>query len=79
MQFDAIHIVSGGVDNNVAITDIATGEVLQTLRGHSGHILGLAFDTERIVSTAGDNTLKYWQWGKKSVSIEYSLGLFIIL
>ena len=27
MQFDAVHIVSGGIDNSVCITDIATGEV----------------------------------------------------
>lgn len=39
---------------------------MQTLRGHSGHILALAFDTERIVTGSGDNTLKYWQWGKKN-------------
>jgi len=29
MQFDAVHIVSGGVDNSVCITDIATGEVYE--------------------------------------------------
>ena len=27
MQFDSIHIVSGGSDHSVCITDIATGEV----------------------------------------------------
>ncbi len=27
MQFDSVHIVSGGTDNNVCIVDIASGEV----------------------------------------------------
>lgn len=65
MQFDAIHIVSGSSDCVAAITDIATGEVLQGLRGHQGHVLAVAFDAERIISAGGDNTLRYWQWGKK--------------
>lgn len=95
MQFDALHIVSGGVDCCVCITDVATGEVLQSLRGHtgksntaelflfvaawvcnhsfaiiryacySGHVLAVAFDSERIISASGDNTVRYWTWGKK--------------
>jgi hypothetical protein len=66
MQFDVVHIVSGGVDGCVCVTDIANGEVLQSLRGHTGHILGVAFDSERILSAGGDNTMRYWQWGKRS-------------
>ena len=42
MQFDAIYIVSGGADGAVCITDIATGEVMQTIRAH----MGLSIDGE---------------------------------
>jgi WD40 repeat protein len=67
MQFDSCHIVSGGADSNLCVTDIATGDVMTTLRGHEkGHVLSLAFDSERIISVGADNTLRYWQWGKKS-------------
>ena len=65
LQFDAVNIVTGGVDHCVSVIDIATGEVQQKLRGHSGAILAVAFDSERIISIGGDNTLRYWQWGKK--------------
>jgi len=65
MQFDAVAIVSGSVDTDVAITDVATGEVLQVLRGHEGSVMAVAFDSERIISAGGDNTLRFWQWGKK--------------
>ena len=91
MQFDAVHIVSGSTDKAVAIIDIATGEVVQSLRGHEGHILAVAFDSERIVSAGtilielltdllthslthslthpgGDNTLRFWKWGKKETT-----------
>jgi len=34
MQFDAVYIVSGGADGTMCITDIATGEVMQTIRAH---------------------------------------------
>ena len=66
MQFDAVHIVSGGADSLVVITDIATGEKLQTLVGHGpGPVLALAFDLGRIVSVGVDNTMRYWQWGAR--------------
>jgi LysM repeat protein len=57
--------VSGGADNNVCITDIGTGRILQTLRGHTGQVLCLSFDTERIISASRDSTLRYWKWGDK--------------
>lgn len=66
MQFDSVHIVSGGVDRCVCVTDIATGEVLQSLRGHTGTVLAMAFDSERILSVGGDNSIRYWQWGKRT-------------
>ena len=65
LQFDAVNIVTGGVDHCVDIIDIATGEVQQKLRGHEGSVLAVAFDSERVISVGGDNTLRYWQWGKK--------------
>jgi WD40 repeat protein len=36
IQFDAVHIISGGGDASMCITDIATGEVMQTIRAHEG-------------------------------------------
>lgn len=66
LQFDSVHIVTGSTDSCVCITDIASGEVLQSLRGHENAVLALAFDSERILTVGGDNTVRYWGWGKKS-------------
>lgn len=66
LQFDAIVMVTGGTDKRVCITDVGTGEIIESLRGHEAHILAIAFDSERIISVAGDNTLRYWTWGQKS-------------
>ena len=65
IQFDATRIVSGGADNNVCVTDIGTGTVLQTLRGHTNQILAISFDTARILSAGRDSELRYWIWGEK--------------
>jgi WD40 repeat protein len=93
LQFDAIYIVSGGADATMCITDIATGDVMQTIRAHgmqennedddqsavermkkskgekrekaTKQVLAVAFDSERIISAGTDNTLRYWEWGKK--------------
>ena len=67
IQFDAVHIVSAGIDHCVDVIDIATGEVVQKLRGHEGAVIAVAFDSTRIVTAGGDNTLRYWQWGKKTL------------
>ena len=37
LQFDALHIVSGGSDASLCITDIATGDVIQTIRAHQNN------------------------------------------
>jgi len=66
LQFDAIVMVSGGTDKKICITDVGTGEVIESLRGHEAHILAIAYDSERIISVAGDNTLRYWTWGQKA-------------
>ena len=65
LQFDATRIVSGGADNNVCITDVGTGTVLQTLREHTNQVLTIAFDTARILSAGRDSQLRYWLWGEK--------------
>jgi len=67
IQFDAVHIVSAGIDHCVDVIDIATGEIIQKLRGHEGSVIAVAFDSTRIVTAGGDNTLRYWQWGKKTL------------
>ena len=66
LQFDATRIVSGGSDTLVCITDIGSGDPLQSLRSHTKPVLAVAFDTERIISVSVDNTIKYWEWGKKT-------------
>jgi murein DD-endopeptidase MepM/ murein hydrolase activator NlpD len=41
-------------------------QVMQTLRGHTMGVIALAFDSERIISVSGDNTVRYWQWGQQT-------------
>ena len=66
MQFDATKIVTSGVDHNLQVIDITTGEVLQTLRGHEAPVVALAFDSMQIVSTSSDGILRHWEWGSAS-------------
>ena len=46
----------------VRIWDARTGELLETLRGHSSHLSSVAFtpDGRGLVSGSLDRTLKYW-------------------
>jgi WD40 repeat protein len=46
----------------IRLWDAATGQVVQSLAGHRGHIPGLAFDptTERLASAGADGTARVW-------------------
>ena len=49
----------------ICITDIASAQILQTLRGHIAPILSLLFDSTRICTISADNTVRYWRWGEE--------------
>lgn len=49
LQFDALYIVSGGADGTLCITDIATGDVMQTIRAHTD-ILTEDIDEEKDIN-----------------------------
>lgn len=62
LQFDATRLVTAGGDGLVVITDLVSGDTLQTLRGHKGPAIAVAFDTDTILSAGVDNTLREWHW-----------------
>lgn len=57
-------LASGGAerDCNVILWDIAKGQSIVTMEGHTQPVTGLAFtaDQKRIVSASGDETLRIW-------------------
>ncbi len=59
---DGKRLMTGGEENTVKIWDSGNGELLQTLRGHTGGVWALAIDQEeRWLATAGeDTTIRIW-------------------
>ncbi len=59
---DGTRVVSGSDDETVKIWSASTGEVEQTLQGHSDFVRSVAFspDGTRVVSGSNDNTVKIW-------------------
>ena len=47
-------IVSGGIDTQVLVWDLRTGESVQTLKGHRLQVTGIALDNGDIVSSSMD-------------------------
>eukprot|EP01047_Picozoa_sp_COSAG01_P130929 COSAG01_NODE_60568_length_294_cov_0.702564_2_plen_68_part_01 len=56
------NIVSASYDNTVRVWSAETGELLQTLEGHSGPVTSAAFSPggENIVSASYDKTVRVW-------------------
>jgi len=54
--------VSGSYDNTIKVWNVATGEMEQTLFGHTDGVTSVSFspDGEHIVSGSADNTIKVW-------------------
>ncbi|KDR80404.1 hypothetical protein GALMADRAFT_136894 [Galerina marginata CBS 339.88] len=59
---DGALVAAGSLDTVVRIWDVASGTLLERLRGHSDSVYSVAFtpDGRGIVSGSLDKTLKYW-------------------
>jgi WD40 repeat protein len=59
---DGRRVVSGSFDKTLKVWDVATGECVATLEGHSERVVGVAIspDGRRVVSGSHDQTLKLW-------------------
>ena len=56
-------LVSGGLDDCIRIWSLATGELVQTLTGHTKPLNGLTFTPggQTLVSCSDDDTIKVWE------------------
>ena len=59
---DGTRLASGSYDQTVKVWDAATGELVQTLQGHSDAVSAVAFsgDGTRLASGSGDQMVKVW-------------------
>ncbi|SPQ26065.1 96646e19-71bc-42f8-984e-ba6999d4dd5c [Thermothielavioides terrestris] len=59
---DTAWLASGSMDNTVKIWDLATGQCISTLEGHSDFVSSVAWahNTARLASGSADNTIKIW-------------------
>jgi WD40 repeat protein len=56
-------LISGSDDHTIKIWNRAGGDLITTLRGHSGPVTSLAVFQEFIVSGSADHTLRVWNAG----------------
>src|SRR5260370_38060431 len=59
---DGRFVAAGSFDNIVRIWDVASGELVERLKGHERSVYSVAFspDGRGVVSGSWDNSLKYW-------------------
>ncbi|KAF5860979.1 hypothetical protein ETB97_000889, partial [Aspergillus alliaceus] len=59
---DGKQLASGSHDNTIKLWDPTTGELRQTLEGHSGWVLSVTFspDGKQLASGSSDKTIKLW-------------------
>lgn len=59
------YVAAGSLDTVVRIWDVATGQLVERLRGHRDSVYSVAFtpDGQGLISGSLDKTLKYWDIG----------------
>ncbi|CAH1444875.1 unnamed protein product [Lactuca virosa] len=67
-QFPEGALISGGMDTLVLVWDLATGEKVQTLKGHKMQVTGVTLDGSDIISASVDCTLRRWK-GEHQVEV----------
>lgn len=53
-EFPEGGIISGGMDTLILVWNLATGEKVQSLKGHKLQVTGIALDGLDIISVSGD-------------------------
>src|SRR5262249_48801090 len=61
-SLDSRRLASAGMDSNVILWDLKTGQEVLTLRGHRSAVRSVAFsrDGNRIISASTDCTVRVW-------------------
>jgi WD40 repeat protein len=61
-SLDGRSVLSGSLDDTLKLWDVATGNEIRTLAGHTNTVLSVAFspDGKAALSGSADNTLKLW-------------------
>lgn len=63
LTFDRQKLISGGGDRVIKVWDWDDDLwCINTLRGHTGHVLALEADDMRLVSGSTDHTVRLWDW-----------------
>ena len=68
-------VISGSADHTLRVWDLASGQELRSLAGHSGEVLSVAFspDGGRLASASADMTVRVWDAGTGREAVPESL------
>lgn len=69
-EFPEGGVISGGMDTLLLVWNLATGEKVQMLKGHTLQVTGIALDGSDVVSSSVDCTLRRWRGGQQVDSWE---------
>ena len=74
LSLNSAHLAAAAARDTIVILDVAHGDILATLRGHTGRITSLAWspDSARLASASWDETLRVWQARESAYGLEGS-------
>jgi WD40 repeat protein/serine/threonine protein kinase len=78
---DGRYVATGDQDGVTIIWDVATGEAITTLTGHTASVRGVAYNNDGdLLATAGDDNVRVWNptTGQELFTVDHTQGAFSV-